>query len=74
MALSDQRPGSFDLVDDARVDVVTRGDYIPAGAPIEVVADEGYRRVVRRRAQQAQDDGTPALGLPGVREGAEGKG
>ena len=33
----------------APVDVVTRGEYLPAGAAVEVVADEGYRRVVRLR-------------------------
>lgn len=47
-ALSDLRPGGFALIDGARVDVVTRGDVIPAGATIEVVRDEGYRRVVRQ--------------------------
>jgi membrane-bound ClpP family serine protease len=36
------------MLDGERVDVVTRGDYILAGDTIEVVADEGYRRVVRR--------------------------
>jgi membrane-bound serine protease (ClpP class) len=48
VALSDLRPGGFAQIDQERVDVVTRGDYISAGEPIEVVADEGYRRVVRR--------------------------
>ena len=32
---------------DRGVDVVTEGGYIASGAQIEVVADEGYRRVVR---------------------------
>ena len=32
---------------DRRVDVVTEGGYIAIGTEIEVVADEGYRRVVR---------------------------
>jgi membrane-bound serine protease (ClpP class) len=50
VALSDLRPGGFARIADERVDVVSRGEYITAGAPIEVVADEGYRRVVRRRA------------------------
>ena len=34
-------------VSDRGVDVVTEGGYIASGAQIEVVADEGYRRVVR---------------------------
>jgi membrane-bound serine protease (ClpP class) len=52
-ALTDLRPGGFAQIGGRRVDVVTRGEYITAGEPIEVVADEGYRRVVRRRGQNA---------------------
>jgi membrane-bound serine protease (ClpP class) len=48
VALSDLRPGGFAEIGGERVDVVTRGDYIRAGEPIEVISDEGYRRVVRR--------------------------
>jgi membrane-bound serine protease (ClpP class) len=48
VALSDLRPGGFALIDGARVDVVTEGDYLPAGTGIEIIMDEGYRRVVRR--------------------------
>lgn len=52
VALSDLRPAGFARVDGpagaARVDVVTGGEYVAAGEPVEVVADEGYRRVVRR--------------------------
>lgn len=48
VALSDLRPGGFARIGDSRVDVVTEGDFIPAGAAIEVISDEGYRRVVRR--------------------------
>lgn len=47
-AISDLRPGGFAEIVGERVDVVTRGDYIGAGEPVEVIADEGYRRVVRR--------------------------
>ena len=32
---------------DRRVDVVTEGGYIASGTQIEILADEGYRRVVR---------------------------
>lgn len=49
VALSDLRPGGFARIDGERVDVVTQGDYINAGERIEVIADEGYRRVVRRQ-------------------------
>jgi membrane-bound serine protease (ClpP class) len=48
VAVSDLRPGGFAQIDSQRVDVVTQGDFIPAGADIVVIADEGYRRVVRR--------------------------
>ena len=54
-ALSELRPGGFALIDGQRVDVITRGDVIPRGAPIEIVADEGYRRVVRRLAPDERD-------------------
>lgn len=46
-AVTDLRPGGIADVDGLRVDVVTEGDLIPAGSEIEVVADHGYRRVVR---------------------------
>ena len=48
VALSDLRPSGYIEIDDTMVDVVTRGDFIPAGALVEVVRDEGYRRIVRR--------------------------
>jgi membrane-bound serine protease (ClpP class) len=47
-AASDLRPGGVARIGGARVDVVTEGDYVPAGEQIVVVRDEGYRRVVRR--------------------------
>ena len=50
VALSDLRPSGLAAVDGRRVDVVTTGEYISAGESIEVVRDEGYRRVVRRVA------------------------
>jgi membrane-bound serine protease (ClpP class) len=48
VVLSDLRPGGFAEIGGERVGVVTRGDYIRAGESIEVISDEGYRRVVRR--------------------------
>ncbi|MFP3908156.1 MAG: NfeD family protein, partial [Acidimicrobiales bacterium] len=47
-ALSDLRPSGVADLDGERVDVVTAGDYVRRGEPIEVIVDEGYRRVVRR--------------------------
>jgi membrane-bound serine protease (ClpP class) len=49
VALSDLRPVGFARIEGVRVDVVTRGEYVAAGESVEVVADEGYRRVVRPR-------------------------
>ncbi len=48
MAVTHLHPSGVALVRGERVDVVTRGDYVSAGDEIVVVADEGYRRVVRR--------------------------
>jgi membrane-bound serine protease (ClpP class) len=48
VALSDLRPSGVASISGQRVDVVTEGDHIAAGEAIEVVVDEGYRRVVRR--------------------------
>jgi membrane-bound serine protease (ClpP class) len=55
IARSDLRPGGIAEIGGERVDVVTRGDYIVAGEPIEVIADEGYRRVVRRITETTDD-------------------
>ena len=48
VAHSDLRPGGIAQIDGSHVDVISRGEYIPAGSAIEVIADEGYRRVVRQ--------------------------
>jgi membrane-bound serine protease (ClpP class) len=48
VALSDLRPSGIASIDGQRIDVVTSGEHIPAGEPLEVVLDDGYRRVVRR--------------------------
>ena len=47
VAESDLRPSGIAVFRGTRVDVVTSGEYVPAGAIVEMVADEGYRRVVR---------------------------
>ncbi|MGH2558031.1 MAG: NfeD family protein [Thermomicrobiales bacterium] len=49
VAVTDLHPSGAAEVDGQRIDVVTEGDYLSAGDPIEVVDDEGYRRIVRRR-------------------------
>ncbi|MEX2486633.1 MAG: NfeD family protein [Nitriliruptoraceae bacterium] len=49
VALSDLRPAGVAEIDGERVDVVTEGEYLEAGERVEVVRDEGYRRIVRRR-------------------------
>jgi membrane-bound serine protease (ClpP class) len=67
VALSDLRPAGFARLGGARVDVVTRGEYVAAGEPVEVVADEGYRRVVRRPAPRSEPAGAaPARRRKGV--------
>lgn len=48
IALSYLRPAGIAEIDGHRVDVVTEGEYIAAGDRIEVLSDDGYRRVVRR--------------------------
>lgn len=47
VAITDLRPGGIADLDGQRVDVVTEGDLLRAGTEVEVVADHGYRRVVR---------------------------
>lgn len=49
VAVSDLCPGGIMDIGGHRVDVVTAGEYIDAGAEIEVIRDDRYRRVVRAR-------------------------
>ena len=48
VALTDLRPSGVAEMAGHRVDVVSAGDYIPAGTLVSVIADERYRRVVQR--------------------------
>lgn len=48
-AVSDLRPGGIVEIAGHRVDAVTSGEFVAAGEPIEVMRDDRYRRVVRRR-------------------------
>ena len=52
----DLRPGGIARIGGERVDVVTQGDFVGAGEAVEVIRDEGYRRVVRRLDT---DEGSP---------------
>jgi membrane-bound serine protease (ClpP class) len=46
-ALTDLRPSGTAVVDGERVDVVSEGDFVKAGAPVMVMRSKGYRLVVR---------------------------
>jgi membrane-bound serine protease (ClpP class) len=48
VALTDLRPAGVAEIAGRRVDVVTEGEYLRAGEAVEVLVDEGYRRVVRK--------------------------
>ncbi len=49
-AVTDLRPSGTGLFGDERLDVVTQSQWIEEGTPIEIVASEGYRHVVRPAA------------------------
>jgi membrane-bound serine protease (ClpP class) len=46
-ALTDLRPSGTAEIGEERVDVVTEGEFLPAGATLQVLRAEGYRHVVR---------------------------
>ena len=46
-ALTDLRPSGTALIEGERVDVVTEGEFVKAGAALTVVRAESYRHVVR---------------------------
>jgi membrane-bound serine protease (ClpP class) len=54
-ALSPMRPAGIAEIDGARVDVVSDGGFIDAGAPIEVTRVDGNRIVIRPLAQQKEN-------------------
>lgn len=47
VALTDLRPSGTVDVDGERIDVVSEGDFVKAGAAVVIVRAEGYRHVVR---------------------------
>ena len=52
VAYTPLRPSGTALLDGKRIDVVTEGPFVERGAPIQVVAVEGVRVVVRPLSQQ----------------------
>ncbi len=46
-ALTDLRPSGTAVVEGERIDVVTEGEFVKAGAPVTVMRSEAYRMVVR---------------------------
>ena len=50
VALSFLRPAGVAMFGDARVDVLTEGDFVPAGTPVRVTRVEGARIFVRPEA------------------------
>ena len=47
VALTDLRPGGFARIDGKRTDVVAEGQWISAGAKVQVIAVQGSRVVVK---------------------------
>jgi membrane-bound ClpP family serine protease len=52
VALTPLRPAGTARIDDRRVDVVAENEWIEAGADVVVIAAEGARVVVRRKASR----------------------
>lgn len=48
-ALTDLRPAGIGEVDGHRLDVVTRGEYLPAGTPVRIVETHGARIIVEEK-------------------------
>ncbi|MFO7171797.1 MAG: NfeD family protein [Bacillota bacterium] len=61
-AVTPLRPAGVARLGDRRVDVVTEGEFLPAGTPVEVVAVDGTRVVVRALAPAAGDGEAPPGG------------
>jgi membrane-bound serine protease (ClpP class) len=60
-AITDLHPAGAVSIDGQRIDVVAQEGYLPAGAEIEVIVDEGYRRVVRG-VRPTEQQPTPSAG------------
>ena len=48
--VSELRPAGTAVIEGERVDVITEGDWLPAGTPVTVVKAEAMRLVVRKLA------------------------
>ena len=44
---TDLHPSGIALIDNQRLSVISEGGFIASGTTVEVIADEGYRRIVR---------------------------
>jgi membrane-bound serine protease (ClpP class) len=55
-AVTPLRPAGIADFEGERVDVVSQGDYVEGGAPIEVVHVDGNRIVVRRHAERPKEE------------------
>jgi membrane-bound serine protease (ClpP class) len=55
-AVSPLRPAGIAHIDGKRVDVVSQGEWIDAGAPIDVIRVDGNRIVVRRRQSAERNE------------------
>jgi membrane-bound serine protease (ClpP class) len=58
IAATTLRPAGIARIAGARVDVVTDGEYVEAGEPIEVLRVDGNRIVVRRAAGASERSAT----------------
>jgi membrane-bound serine protease (ClpP class) len=55
-AITDLRPSGVGLFGDERIDIVSQSEWIEEGTVVEIVADEGYRHVVRATREQLNED------------------
>jgi membrane-bound serine protease (ClpP class) len=64
VALTDLRPSGAARIGEERLDVVTEGEYVPQGSPVQLVRSDGYRHVVRRVARhESQARSSPPASL-----------
>lgn len=64
-AVTDLRPGGIVEIDGQRIDVVTSGEFIGRGQPVEVVLDERYRRMVHLLATASPLGASPEVAESG---------
>lgn len=54
IALTPLRPAGIASVDGKRVDVVSQGEFVESGQPVEIVRDDGHRVVVRAAVSEQE--------------------